>query len=67
MDCGGLTALVVAGNVAARTGCQLRITNPQPVVRRVLELTGLLEVLTADFDQAPLAGVTAPAGILVGA
>lgn len=53
MDCGGLTVLVVVGNAAAQTGCRLRITNPQPVVRRVLDLTGLLGVLSARFDQPP--------------
>jgi anti-anti-sigma factor len=53
LDCGGLTVLIVAGKAAARTGCRLRITNPQPIVRRVLDLTGLLGVLTPRFDQAP--------------
>jgi hypothetical protein len=48
MDCTGLTVLVVARDAALRTGCQLRITNPQPIVRRVLELTGLLGVLVRD-------------------
>ncbi len=71
MDCGGLTVLLVAGKVAAGIGGQLRITNPQPVVRRVLELTGLLGVLTSGFDQAPVAATaadeTAPVGILVAA
>ncbi|GIF01298.1 STAS domain-containing protein [Paractinoplanes rishiriensis] len=51
MSCGGLSALVGVGNVATRTACQLRIKYPQPVVRRVLELTGLLGVLTAGYDQ----------------
>ena len=54
MDCTGLTVLVVARDAALRTGCQLRITNPQPIVRRVLELTGLLGILAATFDRAPL-------------
>jgi anti-anti-sigma factor len=71
LDCGGLAVLVVLGQSAARTGCRLRITNPQPVVRRVLDLTGLLDVLTAGFDQAPpvapAAAVTASAGILIAA
>jgi len=69
LDCSALTVLVVLGQAAARTGCRLRITNPQPVVRRVLDLTGLLDVLTAGFDQAPAvatsAAATASAGILV--
>jgi anti-anti-sigma factor len=66
MDCAGLTVLLVAGNVAARTGCQLRITNPQPIVRRVLDLTGLLGVLTGGFDQAPLAATAADENASVG-
>jgi anti-anti-sigma factor len=48
MDCGGISALVVARAAAARIGCHLQVTNPQPVVLRVLDLTGLLGVLTAD-------------------
>ena len=71
LDCGGITVLVVAGNLAARTGCELRITNPQHIVRRVLEVTGLLGVLTAGFDRVPpvatAADVTASAGILIAA
>ena len=71
MDCSGLTVLVALGQTAARTGCRLWITNPQPIVRRVLDLTGLLDVLTAGFDQAPLvataADVTASAGIRLAA
>jgi anti-anti-sigma factor len=46
MDCTGLGVLVVARGAAARAGCSLQITRPQPVVRRILELTGLLAVLT---------------------
>jgi len=71
MDCSGLTVLIVAGKAAARTGCQLRITNPQPLVRRILDLTGLLDVLTAAFDEAPpvatTAAVTASVGIVAAA
>jgi anti-anti-sigma factor len=55
LDCSGVTALVVAGQAAGRTGCQLRIMNPQPVVRRVLTLTGLLGALTPDPGRAPTA------------
>jgi len=54
LDCGGLTVLVVVGKAAACTGCQLRITNPQSIVHRVLGLTGLLGVLTARFDPPSL-------------
>jgi anti-anti-sigma factor len=70
-DCSGLTVLVVLGQAASGTGCRLRITSPQPIVRRVLDLTGLLGVLTAGFDQAPLvataADVNPSVGILVAA
>ncbi|RSM47476.1 anti-sigma factor antagonist [Actinoplanes sp. ATCC 53533] len=69
LDCAGLTVLVVLGRAAARDGCRLRITNPRPIVRRVLDLTGLLDGLTAGFRQAPLptatADMTASAGTLV--
>jgi len=61
LDCSGLTVLVVLGQAAARSGCRLRITNPQPLVRRILELTGVLEVLTAGFGQASPA--VAPANL----
>ena len=71
LDCSGLTVLVALSQAAARTGCRLRITNPQPIVRRVLDLTGLLDALTADVDQAPTvataAEVTASASILLAA
>jgi anti-anti-sigma factor len=53
MDCTGLGVLVAVRRAAARTGCQLRVTNPQPIVRRVLEVTGLLGVLTTQIDQPP--------------
>ena len=64
LDCSALTVLVVLGQAAARTGCRLRITNPQPVVRRVLDLTGLLDAVTASLDDMPLAVTrTAPASL----
>ena len=67
VDCSALTVLVVLGQAATRAGCRLRITNPQPIVRRVLDLTGLLDVLTAEFEQIPImaTAATASAGILV--
>src|SRR5690348_8086038 len=67
MDCTGLTVLVVTRDAALRTGCQLRITNPQPIVRRVLELTGLLGVFAATFDRAPLPPArSVPAAVIQG-
>ncbi|HEX5201331.1 MAG TPA: STAS domain-containing protein [Actinoplanes sp.] len=67
LDCSGLTVLVDAGKAAARAGCCLRITNPRPLVRRILDLTGLLDALTAGCDQPPpvAATVTVSAGVLV--
>ena len=71
LDCSGLTVLIVAREAAAGTGCQLRITNPQSIVRRVLDLSGVLGGFTAAFDLAPLAATdsvaTASVGILVAA
>ncbi|MDT5030434.1 MAG: hypothetical protein QOC94_605 [Actinoplanes sp.] len=57
MDCGGVSVLVVVGGAAARIGCHLQVTNPQPVVLRVLELTGLLGVLTSGPTGDPLATI----------
>jgi anti-anti-sigma factor len=65
MDCTGLTSLIVASNLAARAGCQLRITSPQPIVRRILDLTGLFDVLAAGFDQVPSGAAAVAAGIRV--
>jgi anti-anti-sigma factor len=51
LDCTGLSALVAVCNAAVQTGRQMRVTHPQPIVRRILEVTGLLGVLTAPIDQ----------------
>jgi hypothetical protein len=37
--------------IAIRAGRQLRISDPQPIVRRVLEVTELLDVLTTPVVQ----------------
>jgi anti-anti-sigma regulatory factor len=58
MDCTGLTALILARRAALLAGCQLRIANPQPPVRRLLELNALLDVLTAASDLAPMPAKT---------
>ncbi|MCW6010900.1 STAS domain-containing protein [Micromonospora sp. CPCC 205371] len=47
LDCTGLGALVAVRNAAIRAGRQMRVSHPQPIVRRVLEVTGLLGVFTA--------------------
>jgi anti-anti-sigma factor len=51
LDCTGISALVAVRNAAVRTGRQMWVTHPQPIVRRVLDLTGLLGVLTAPIDH----------------
>jgi len=53
LDCTGISALASVRNAAVQTGCQMRVTHPQPIVRRVLELTGLLGVFTTPIDQQP--------------
>jgi len=54
LDCTGISALVAARNAAVQAGRQMRVTRPQPIVGRVLEVTGLLDVLTAPIDQPQL-------------
>ena len=57
LDCTGLNALIAARNAAARTGRRMRVTHLQPIVRQVLDLTGLLDVFTASIEQPqPVAG-----------
>jgi anti-anti-sigma factor len=51
LDCTGIGALVAARNAAIHAGGQIRISHPQPIVRRLLDLVGLLGVLTAPIDQ----------------
>jgi len=51
LDCTGISALVAVRHAAVDAGRQMRVTHPQPIVRRVLEVTGLLGVFTAPIDQ----------------
>jgi anti-anti-sigma factor len=51
LDCAGISALVAVRNAAVRTRCEMRVTHAQPIVRRVLDLTGLLDVFTAPIDR----------------
>ena len=44
LDCAGLGALVGVRKAAVDAGCLMRVSHPQPIVRRVLEVTGLLGV-----------------------
>jgi ABC-type transporter Mla MlaB component len=52
-DCSGLSALVTVRNAAAEAGGQVTVSSPQPIVRRILDLTGLLDTLTAPIDRPP--------------
>lgn len=52
LDCAGISALVAVHNAAVQGGCQMRVTGPRPIVHRILDLTGLLSILTAPSDQA---------------
>ena len=80
LDCTGLGALVAVRNAAIQAGRQMRVSHPQPIVRRVLEVTGLLDVFTAPtIVPAPTgsgypsgagptpAAVTQPPGLMVAA
>jgi anti-anti-sigma factor len=51
LDCAGIGMLVAARNTAIRAGGQVRISQPQPTVRRLLDMLGLLGILTAPIDQ----------------
>ena len=51
LDCTGISALVAVHTAAVRTGRQIRVIDPQPIVHRVLDLTGFLGVLAAPVDQ----------------
>jgi anti-anti-sigma factor len=50
LDCAGVGALVAVRNAAVHAGIQMRVTHLQRIARRVLDLVGLLDVLTAPID-----------------
>jgi anti-anti-sigma factor len=52
LDCAGIGMLVAVRDTADHTGCQIRITHPQPMVARVLDMVGLLGPLTAPIAPA---------------
>jgi anti-anti-sigma factor len=54
LDCTGIGTLVAARNAAIHTACHIRVSHPQPTVRRLLDMTGLLGVLTAPVDKPRL-------------
>ncbi|SCL44751.1 anti-anti-sigma factor [Micromonospora citrea] len=51
IDSSVISALVVARNTAARAGRRLAVVNPSPQVHRVLDVTGVLDSLTADSSR----------------
>jgi len=53
LDCTGIGALVAVRNGAVHAGCHVRVCHPQPIVGRVLEATGLLDVLTVEPQRLP--------------
>jgi len=39
-------------DAAVQADCQFWVTGPRPIVHRILDLTGLLSILTAPTDQS---------------
>ncbi len=72
LACAGVGALACIRNAATQVGCQLQISHPQPMIRMVLELTGMLPgvpaatVATSSAEAArPRSAVTiAPPSVL---
>ncbi|MCG5461620.1 STAS domain-containing protein [Micromonospora sp. MED01] len=54
LDCAGIGALVAGRNTALSRRCGFTVVNPQRQVLRVLELTGVLGVLTGRAQPAPV-------------
>jgi anti-anti-sigma factor len=63
LDCTGLGALVAVRNAAVQVGQQVRVSHPQPIVRRVLEVTGLLGVFTAPISLPTPTGSENPSRV----
>lgn len=53
LDCAGLGALVAVRNAAVHTGQEMRVSHLRPIVRRMLELTGLFGVLAGPVGEPP--------------
>jgi anti-anti-sigma regulatory factor len=51
LDRAGISALVAVRNAAIEARRQMRVSHPQPIMRRLLEVSGLLGVLIAPIDQ----------------
>lgn len=52
LDCAGIRVLVAVHNAAVQVDCLMWVTGPRPIVHRVLDLTGLLKILTARPTRA---------------
>jgi anti-anti-sigma factor len=52
LDCAGIGALVGVYNVAVQSGRRVQLQHPQPFVRRVLDLAGVLGAFTADLSES---------------
>jgi anti-sigma B factor antagonist len=53
LDSAGIRTLVLSQADARQLGCHIRVTKPQPIVYRVLEITGLLEHFGLPIPQPP--------------
>jgi anti-anti-sigma factor len=56
LDCAGIGALVAGRNTAVRRGRGYTVVNPQPPVRRVLDIAGVHAALTGCPDPASRTG-----------
>jgi anti-anti-sigma factor len=61
LDCTGVGVLAAMRNAVVERGRRMWIVHPQPIVSRVLELTGLLDELTAPIVRQRPAGAEAVA------
>ena len=61
LDCAGVSALLRARQDAAELGCLLYLSNPQLIVRRILDLTGTLDLLTSQRREPSSAVARSPA------
>jgi anti-anti-sigma factor len=52
LDCVGIGVLVMVRNTGERTGCQIRISHPRPMVAQILDVVGLLALFTAPIVPA---------------
>jgi anti-anti-sigma factor len=59
LDCSGIRALFAVHTRATAMGALVRVRHPQPMVRLVLAMTGLLELLTVPAE-AGMAAMTEP-------